>query len=470
MHEMGPLARLLAERTWMPMKRWMALGMALVMCLGFVPAGALEGPLQAEVTGEILAADALTEKGVSAANRVLSRLALKMQVWEDGEKASLLIDGREMWQVETMKDENGVHTVFSGATDYVTDPGAPAALDILAGEGTEIHPVSPLAYFEFAGEMYALLGEKVQPKAYESSTTVQNTGESYRYDRYDLTAEEMNGLWPAMCDMALAGILPQGGYDDFADALRGTEFTSDVRIKRLYDRQGNDMGLQVTGNGTVLGTERKISLLYGYTKGKGGSLTVSAKALSGKDSLKFTAGWKETLREEKNTYSFTLSCANTLTGEKTACSLEGRLVQAGESVTGEVTVTGNDGVSWTVSPDVQVTEEKITGSVEIRGKEKKKTLLHAMLQLDIESAPERKIPAAGETVSLRGKTQEEADAALAFEKLVLMRALKYVLSDLTAEERNILTHELRTDNWLTGPRVPVPEDTQEQWIVEEDAP
>ena len=446
-----------------------ALGLMLALLLGCLPACALEGPLKATVTGEILEADALSDESIAAANQMLGRLRLNLWAWPDGEKAQLQIDGKDMWQVETVMGEEENHTIFSGTTDYVTDAGETTALEVLTGQSGAGGAIRPIAYFHFAQEFYSLADAVAEAKMNNGTTALGNAGESSRYARYDLTAEQMNDLWRQGMALFWPRVFPDGGYAALHDAFMQVEFTGDVRIKRLFDRQGQDMGLQLTGNGCVLGSERKISLLFGYTPGKGGSLTVSTKALSGKDSLKTTVSFKETLREEKNTFAFTLNHTSTLADGQNTFSAEGKMVQEGEKWTGEVELGGKDQVIWTLSPDLTVQEEKIEGRLEIGAKEKKKTRIRAVLQLKLEKANQRTAPESRETVFLTGKTAEETDAALAFEKLVMMRALKYLLNDLAPDARVLFTHEMRTDSWHTGPRVEVPEDTEEQWIVEDDA-
>ena len=73
------------------------------------------------------------------------------------------------------------------------------------------------------------------------------------------------------------------------------------------------------------------------------------------------------------------------------------------------------------------------------------------------------------TVSLKDMDEETARAALLQEEMILLRAVKYLMNGLSEQERWILTHELRTDNWLDGPRVPVIEETEETLLLEEDA-
>lgn len=244
-------------------------------------------------------------------------------------------------------------------------------------------------------------------------------------------------------------------------------FTGDVRIKRLYDTAGKELGIQLTGNGIFLGTERKISLLMGYTKGKGGSLTLSAKALKGKDNLKINASLKERIKEEETTYTLNCDFTHVLQGETKSGDFALTLKHAGDAWSGKASwQQGNK--SLTVEGSVLQGADGMQGNAIITEKEKKKVLFGAELLFQTEKTQqpeERQVP----MKDLSGMTQERVRTVLYPEEMTLMRALMYLLNDLPEEARWHLTHELRTDNWHTGDDVPVINDG-EQWIVEEDTP
>lgn len=451
------------------MKRTMMILLVFLMSVQCVGALAWEGPVQAEIKGRLLQAEGLSENGLAAANALLQRLQLRMAAWPDGEKASLLIDDRDMWQVETVETAEEKHVVFSGDTCYVTGKEQPDALEVLSGsEEAKVFLPAPVSWQETADKLFDILGQETFA-AKTDATEITNARTSVSYDLYTLPAEQMNAYWPGIMDCVQASLLPDGGLEAVQKAASETVFTGDVRIKRLYDAGKQDMGLQLTGNGRVLGTERKISLLYGYTPGRGGSLTLSLRPVQGKDTTRIAVSLKENVRETKTVYSLALDYSNTLSGEKEVFSVKGTCTKEGERLTGEVKYTAPDGREWTLQPDVTLTEKKLQGTVEISAKEKKKKLFSFELEVLCTPAGERMTPEYESTVSLKDMDEETARAALLQEEMILLRAVKYLMNGLSEQERWILTHELRTDNWLDGPRVPVIEETEETLLLEEDA-
>ena len=442
----------------------------LLMCLWMLAASAgAETALQLTVTGKVTESSRLSDEGLNALNTVLSRLMIRQTAFPDGERAELVIHGKEMWSVERRVEEDGTVVVFSDMQGYRTAENEPDALMLLSGTGRDMHiPLfAPDAYEKCAGDVYDLLLTVAEPVQQKSSTAVQNAASSPRYDRYTLTAEQMNDLWPWMVAAVQPHFDQDGGEGDAWQAAAQVVFTGDVRIKRLYDGAGKDLGIQLTGNGEVLGTERKISLLLGYTKGKGGSFTLSAKALKGKDNLKINASLKEKIKDETITYTLNCDYTHALQGETQSGEFALTLQQIGDAWNGKaVWKQGNK--TLTAEGDVLHNNAGLQGKITITSKGKKKILFGAELTLQTENVqmPEK---APVPMKNLSGMSQESARTILYPEDMTLMRALVYLLGDLPEETRWHLTHELRTDSWYTGDEVPVINEA-EQWIVEEDAP
>ena len=86
---------------------------------------------------------------------------------------------------------------------------------------------------------------------------------------------------------------------------------------------------------------------------------------------------------------------------------------------------------------------------------------------------EESAPSEAETVNLRGMGEEDARALLCLEEKTLSRAFFRLMDALPEASRILLTHELRTAEWMVAPSVPVLEEkaTEENiWIVEEETP
>lgn len=461
------MARLYRERFYGMKKRWMIL--ATVFCLLAMGAAAEETPVQLTITGRIIKSSRLSEEGLQAANKLLERMAIRETVWEDGEKAEWIVDGVPLWWVHREKDDDGTLVVFSDVQGYHTAQDEPDVLMLLGGVGREIkNPLfSPDAYKNCAAEIFALLEEAVEPTPQKGSTTVKNAAASPRYDRYTLSAEQMNPLWPVLVQAARPCFDRDGGEREYWESAENVQFTSDVRIKRLYDAAGQDMGVQITGNGIILGTERKISLLMGYTDNKGGSIALSAKALKGKDCLKINGTLKETIRDEKTTYALTCDYSHVLGDEKQSGAFSLNLQKEKEIWTGKA-VLERENKTLTLETESRLTETGKQHTVVITEKEKKKTNIQAELVI-LESPAEVPLAAEVPVKELADLPQAKVRAEMYPEEMILMRAMIYMMNGLPEDERWLLTHELRTDSWHTGEEVPVWTE-EDRWIVEEEIP
>ncbi len=448
--------------------------LALVMVLA-VSGCMAEEAMQVTVSCRILESARLSETGLSAANQVLNRLKLRQVAGEEAERAELMIDGRMMWSVTQQEKADGVHTVFSDMTDYVTEKDAPDALMLLVGtEGQQKNPCfSPKAYSAFAPELYEMLGDMDEPSTLDYTVTVEHAAYSPKYDRYVLPQAAINAGWRQVAAAAWRHFYPDGGDEEAFAALCDVTFSGDVQVKRLYDRQGADLGVQLTGNGHVLGEERKISLTLGYTEGKGGSLLLSLKALKGNDALRVNATLKESIKEQRNAYTFSCTFLNQQGKEKETWALNAALQETPEGenrrIGGEMKWE-KDGVTYLIQPDLLQGVGSVSGTVQLAKKEKKQQTLQALFTVEASPAEEPVLAEHVQQIALSHLEAEEARLQLFPENVVLMRAVTYLLDDLEEGQRWQLTHDLKNENWLNGPEVPVQEEKQELWMIEEETP
>lgn len=458
------------------MRFWRVAGvLLLLMCL--LASGQAEETLQVSLQGKILQSQTLSEKSLEAANQILQRLTLREMTDGERERAELLIDGKVMWTIDRQEGEGCVFVTFSDTACYETTPDAPDALMLLTGQTEkEASPFFSMeAYGAAAPEIYPLMDSVVSPKRIQYETYLENTAASPFYDRYIFSPEQMNALWPKLMQKAWSFLYTDGTGKEGMKSLLDVAFVGDVNVKRLYDRQESDLGIQLSGNGMVQGTERKISLTFGYTKGKGGTYLLSAKALKGQDQFRVKATLKESIREEKETYVFNWETLKNLNGEKDEAAFSLNLArqkgQGKNNLSGTITWE-KDGKIFTAKPELTEEASGTNGTVIVTVKEKKKQVLQAEIALQMKNGaavPERKDT---EIISLKGMTQEEAKLALHHEETVLMRALIYLMDDVPMEDRWLLTHDLRTDTWMTETAVPVPEKEEPgtEWMIEEEMP
>ena len=112
----------------------------------------------------------------------------------------------------------------------------------------------------------------------------------------------------------------------------------------------------------------------------------------------------------------------------------------------------------------------VSGTVQLTKKEKKQQTLQALFTVEASPAEEPVLAEHVQQVALSHLEAEEARLQLFPENVVLMRAVTYLLDDLEEGQRWQLTHDLKNENWLNGPDVPVQEEKQELWMIEEETP
>ena len=301
----------------------------------------------------------------------------------------------------------------------------------------------------------------------------------------------LNALWPQALEILLPAL--RQALPDQPEALERMEawlasaaFSGESRIQRFLDRDGLDMGLQFSGRAGPPDGLRKISLLMGFTPGRGGSVTLSMPAVSGKDTFKLSLGGR--LNEKDGNRTLTLSGAYTSkVGEANrSAEIEGTLKNAirngEEAWSGKITVTLTEGKSktvWTVAPALAFTDAGLQGEAALQKKIGSKTVLKAVLTVRMTGAEPVIAPEAGEKTDLRGMDAAQARAVVMGELPYLTGLTARLFSGLPEDMRTRLTHDLRTESWMSGPDVDAPEpspglmnDSQEDiWVVEEeDAP
>lgn len=380
-------------------------------------------------------------------------------------------------------------TVFSPSGGaYLTAPGAPDALSLLAGEegGVPNLAALPAAYAQWAPVLYPLLSEMVTPKASKTATSIKNATASAAYENYILTAEEMNGAWPRIVDTLLPalGEMLDGQprlYAQAEELLRSLSFSGECRFKRFLDKEGGDMGLQFTGRAARGEDVRKVTLFGGYTPGRGGYISLALPAVSGKNNFKVTLTGKLSEKNTQHTLTLEGTYTRTYAGETQTASLDVSLKNAikdgNEEWSGKVSVdTKEKGVksAWTLTPALTFTDDGLQGRIGIRQKKDGDQVLKAVLSLSLKEADEIPVPEAAAAKDLRGMDESQARAVVAGEMTGFTQVFMGLIAALPEETRSVLTHDLRTDEWMTAPSAPLldaedrPETDESPWIVEEE--
>ncbi len=445
---------------------------------------------QIAVTGQLESLAKLSGGSLETVNGWLSGLEMRAR---SGQNASLRImnDGESLFSAFVSREPGYTLTVFQPSGEaYLTDPAGPDALTLLTGadHGVPDPSALPGLYAKAAPGLYAALEQYAQPKTVKEATSIKNASAAASYVNYLFPDGKLNEAWPD----ALAALLPPirealadqpGWYAELEGLLTGLEFSGECRFKRFLDKEGKELGLQFTGRAAKDGDTRKVTLFGGWTPDKGGSLSLTLAGVGTKNSLKLTFGVKLTSKKGVNTLAAEGSLNRTMNGKTAAytldASLKNALQEENERWTGKITYTATENkvkTTWTLTPELAFDDRGLEGGVSVQRKTGSAVTLKAKLHLLLTPAGEEAPPSAYSAKDLRQVTEERARTAVMAELAPLTGALAGVMAGLPENERTLLMHELRTDEWMNGPAVPaqgaddqpVRQNGTDSWVVEED--
>ena len=408
--------------------------------------------------------------------------------------ARLNYGGEDVISVSSYAEGDDTVTVFApSGSAYQTAAGQPDAIQLLAGR--PVHLYDPLElpgfYQAVAKALYPALDEKIKAKTYKTATSVRNAAASASYQDYVFKADELNAAWPEI----LSAVLPAmrealkdqtGVYGEIEKILKDVAFASECRFKRMLDKEGGDMGLQFTGSVTVGKETRKVTLFGGYTKDRGGYVSFSAPQVKGKNNIKFTMDGKVTATQKGvHTLSIETNYTCTLNGTTATSAMSAKLkntVAGGqETWSGKITYNKTENkvkTVWTLTPEMAFTDEGLNGKIAVQRKTAGKADLKATVNVTVTEAADTSVEPEENAKDLRDMTEEKARAAVQAEWIPMVGVVAELMDQLPDAERDLLTHELRTEEWLNGATVPAPEEAPQtepddgEWpeVEEEETP
>ena len=443
-----------------------------------------------EISGQLESLSKLGKQSQEIVNGWLDGLVFRVT---SGKSLSAVIEKSGENLVSASVNRQGGYTLTAfqpSGSVYLTDPAGPDALTLITGKDMSLPDVSalPTLYKTAAPVLYAALEKYVTPKTVREATSIKNASAASSYMNYLFPDGKLNEAWQDVLEAILPclkeALSDQPGWYAEAEKLLGPlEFSGECRFKRFLDKEGKDLGLQFTGRAARDGDNRKVTLFGGYTEGKGGYVSLTLAGVGSKNSLKASFGVKLTAKKNVNTLTAEGSLDRTMDGKTAAytlnASLKNEVKEENERWTGKITATGTENkvkTTWTLTPDLLFADDGLEGEVAAQRKTGSNVTLKAKVHARLTAAVEESIPAALSAKDLRGVTEERARTAVLWELAPLTGAIASLTADLTEDERTLLLHELRTDEWMNGASVPVQTtekqpaaaDDGDSWVVEED--
>ena len=441
-----------------------------------------------EISVSLEASASLSGQSLAHVNEWLSGLKLRVTAG-DIARAEAEWNGSALLSAAVKRENGYTLTSFaSSGSAYLTDPGGPDALALLAGQENPTPDITALpdVYFAVAPKLYAALEAHVTPKTVKEPTSIKNASAAASYVNYLFKNGELNEAWEDVMNAALPALreaLAQqpGVYAWAEEKLTGLTFSGECRFKRFLDKEGKELGLQFTGQAARGEDKWKVTLFGGYTKGKGGYVSLTLAGVGAKDTLKTSLGVKLTEQKGVRTLAAEGAYSETKGGQTVSYDLNANLKNAvkdaGEHWTGKITLTATEKKEktvWTLTPDLTGEGEALTGTVKIQEKKGSKVTLKATATVGLRPYRDEEIAPALSAKDLRGLSQAQAQAAVLAEMTPLAESITEWITALPEADRTLLLHELRTDAWMNGPTVPaadwpwVEETGADSWVVEED--
>ena len=437
-------------------------------------------------TAEVRLTDApdMGKEAMAAMNTLLSRLRFTIRAGKSCGRIAVAADGEEIVSAEVTEGDEYTLTLFGPAGNaYLTSPGEKDALGLLTGGGMTLPPLTEWAekYPVLAEKLYGVLEQNCNPKRTKQKTSIKNTAGSTVFITYTLSGNTLtDGVW----EEALEAILPAlreilGDREDLYESARQVMeelmFSGECTFKRFLDKDGGDMGMQFTGTVAWRREKRKVTLFCGYTPGKGGYLSLRLPAARGDNETRIMLDYAETTQETYRSWTLNADYINVYDGEKQADHLEGTVKnthrEAGEEWTGRIQVSKTENkrrTEWTLTPQLSGDGKDLAGTVRFSRQVGKNDPMKGEITLRIGYEADMTMPETPkDAVDLRAMPEEEARSAVRAEWIPLTGAVARLVQTLTEEERALVTHALRTDEWMYGPDAPVfSEDGA--WTVKED--
>lgn len=302
-----------------------------------------------------------------------------------------------------------------------------------------------------------LLPPLLQPyeKVVKGGTTIKNVGKSTQKAGYALTAGEWNALWPRISDILVQEIyreLPNDPLAQQAEAfLKQLRFEDKGTFKRFQDKNGQDIGWQLTGTLSLAGQDaRKVTLYGGYAE-NGLYISVKLPAIKGKNDFTLAISYLN----EKGKITLDGNYRRALSGQAQTLELALSL-NTSKGVSGKIKLTqgetGQKNTVWTLSPKLLSENGGLKGTMGLSRKKGTREL-GLLLNVSINPASPPAMPAFTDRADLDTMDAEALAAAKQRLNERLGDSLWPILLCVPEENRMLVLHEMGRHLRVNGPSV-----------------
>lgn len=217
-------------------------------------------------------------------------------------------------------------------------------------------------------------------KPVKTSTSIKNAGRGASQLVYAYKTAEAQALWDIVAPKALpeldkvfAALFPQ--YAQAASqSLRTLEMKGALTIKRILDKDGKDLGLQITGTFALDGANRKLTLFFGQSD-TGAYLSFKLPATRGNDTLELQLSIPVEENELAADWRFKWVTGKDSLSTTGVIALKAKAAEAGETLSGSLTLKTRQSGSlsrnteYTVKPALAFDGLALSGTLAFQQKE-----------------------------------------------------------------------------------------------------
>ncbi len=502
MHECSPLRRLMVEPPRKAaVKRLRALPALVLTLLLAVPAQAAWLPGLSAISGHLenggayrlnLGADLrawsdLDERSLAALGGWLKGTALELAILQDGaqiSQARMTDRGQELFLLQTAREPGlprlSLRAEGMPAVTYLGSADSPPWQQLLG-----VNPLLP----DPAGAETALknIAAEALPhllpyeKPVKTATTIKNAGRGASQLVYALKKEEALLFWQQAAPGLLPGLeallkaLLPWRADEISRDLGGLAPSGALTLKRILDKEGADLGLQLTGTLTLDDRNRRLTL-FGGQSARGAYLSLKLPAARGQDTLEFQLSLAFSEGRLKGDWRFKEVTGKDAFSASGAIELRGLAEAEGECLTGSLTAKTSRNrngerrrADYTLKPDVRFTGAWLSGTLEYFEEQDGRPSRALVLSLD--GAPLETLdpmPVMSE-INLSRADAGRLGLESARVRSALLPALKGFLLNLPDEIRYLVLHDLGRDRRAEDERTAPLQEESAPFTVAQDA-
>lgn len=377
------------------------------------------------------------------------------------------------------RGETPLLTLFTTQTDEqaamtLGREGQPLTRYLGAGQDTPWHTLlgldTRMTDLKAARAALQSLGQAALPylAAYEkpvkAATTIKNVGRGTSQMVYTLKKDEAQAFFeeagPQLLPLlkeALTALLP-GDAEALFPSLDSLMPGGTLTIKRILDKEEQDLGLQITGLIQVNGQARRLTLFGGVAE-KGLYLSLKLPATRGNDNLQVQLSFLTEGSRLKGDWRYEAVSGKNRHRASGSITLTSALKEEVERITGKITgtsrVTGEAPASFDffIRPELEARGDSLTGSLTLQELAGKKVRKEVVLHLTGQPAPAITPPLPMAEVVLAEAGPEELGSMARAVQQALIPLLTDFLMDLPLDTRKLVLHDLGRDQRTQGDSV-----------------